>query len=110
MDKYTYLFNKDYNNLITNYTRALNIIEFLYDISKNLSDININIKYDKYIEYIYNNNMSIDDLYYADRPLSCLPATFSRIPITQWKHSEGKGEERGILVLFFNLYSLKILI
>ena len=40
---------------------------FLYDISKDLSDNNINFKYDKFIEYIYNSNMNIDDLYYATK-------------------------------------------
>ena len=64
-DNYTETFTKDYNYLISNYTKALNIMEFLYDISKDLSDNNINSKYDKFIEYIYHSNMTIDDLYYA---------------------------------------------
>ena len=66
-DKYTELFHKDYIHLLDNYSKALNITEFFYEISRDLSEENIDLKYNKFIEYIYKTNMSIDDLYYASR-------------------------------------------
>nr|ADO51620.1 rnapol [Moniliophthora roreri] len=62
--KYEDSFYKDYNYLRDNYTKAMNIIEFLYSLSRDLSDNNINDKYDRFIEYIYNSNINIDDLYF----------------------------------------------
>nr|QWO71453.1 RNA polymerase [Calocybe gambosa] len=55
--------DKDYNNLIYNYAKAINITDFLYNISRDLSDDNINFKFNKFIEYIRNKNFNMDELY-----------------------------------------------
>nr|QWO71452.1 RNA polymerase [Calocybe cyanea] len=56
--------NNDYKYLLENFGKASNLIEFLYDISKDLSDENIGHKHTKIMDYIFNAGMNIDDLYY----------------------------------------------
>jgi hypothetical protein len=59
------LYKNDYNYLYKNYIEGLNLRVFLDNISKDLSDSNINSKYDQLIKFIQNIDMSMDDLYYA---------------------------------------------
>ena len=51
-DSYYDSLNKDYNYLIDNYAKAINITDFIYSFTRDFSDNNINFKCDKFIEMI----------------------------------------------------------